>query len=91
MIRGKFEFLELIFINWLDWYKFHEFYFLFLLKFFVALFMKFRELINEQFLLYTWNSLKFDLGYDKIFEPISRAWFKKCAFLLHKTRKLKKL
>lgn len=47
--------------------------------------MKFKELINEQFLLYTWNNLKFNLGYTRIFEPISKLWFKKCAFLMLKS------
>lgn len=44
----------------------------------------FRKLINEQFLLYAWNSLKSDEGSIKIFEPISKNWFKKCAFLMRK-------
>nr|YP_009145368.1 maturase [Cryptoglena skujai]AKL38993.1 maturase [Cryptoglena skujai] len=48
------------------------------------LFMKFRDFITEHFLVYTWNNLKLDLGYTRIFEPISKLWFRKCAFLMNK-------
>lgn len=75
----------LVFLNWLDWCYFHKSYFSFsVLKIMSNKFIKFRDYINEQFLLYTWNNLKIDLRFIKNFEPIGKNWFKKTAFLLRK-------